>query len=281
MASFEHDGARIHYEEIGDGDPILTTHGLSENGTYWSLTGVADRLATRYRVISMDMRGHGRTRVACEPPGFDADTLARDIGALADHLGLERFHLLSHATGGMVALRYAMTAPARLSSLMLTDCGAATAFSPDQATNAALNDAIARHFEGRTWPQILQANRAHPEPFLQRLSHNAEPARCWATVDAIMRLGHPDTLAAFCRAFYTDPDPHIDRLRAIDCPTLVLLGEHDVLFFEPSALLAREIRGARLAVMRGIGHMTAIEAPAGLARELLDFLELTDPDRRS
>lgn len=273
MSTFERAGASIHYEDVGQGEAILTTHGLSENTTYWSLPGITDRLARRYRVISMDMRGHGRTRVPAAAPGFDADTMAEDVGALADHLGIERFHLLTHATGGMVALHYAMSHGERLRSLVLTDTGAATALAPDPAAIVAVNDSIARHFEHRSWPEIFAANRERPEPFLHRLSHATEPVRCWTTVDAIMQLGDPDTLAAFCRGFYVDPDPHVERLRTIPCPTLVLLGEHDVLFIEPSRLLAREIPDAKHVVMPNIGHMTAIEAPEQLADELLRFLD--------
>src|SRR5687767_1652221 len=108
MPLLERPGARLYYEDVGRGDEvILTTHGLAENSTYWSVPGVTGALAARYRVVSMDMRGHGRSQVTGEPEGFDVDTLAGDIGALADALGLARFHLLAHATGGMVALRYA------------------------------------------------------------------------------------------------------------------------------------------------------------------------------
>jgi pimeloyl-ACP methyl ester carboxylesterase len=73
--------AKIYYEDVGDGNPILTNHGLMEDCGYWSETGVTAALAGRYRVISMDMRGHGRTVVEGEPYGFDADTMADDFDA--------------------------------------------------------------------------------------------------------------------------------------------------------------------------------------------------------
>lgn len=73
--------------------------------------------------------------------------------------------------------------------------------------------------------------------------------------------------------FYTDPDPRVESLRRIACPTLILLGEFDIVFMEPSALLAREIPGARHVMIKGVGHMTAIEDPENTIRELLDFLK--------
>lgn len=126
MSFFEKGNLRLYYEDVGSGEPIIANHGLMEDAGYWSETGVTARLAEHYRVISMDMRGHGRTVVKREPFGFDADTMADDFDSLADHLGLARFHILTHATGGMAGVRYAMTRSDRLISLMLTDTGSAT-----------------------------------------------------------------------------------------------------------------------------------------------------------
>jgi pimeloyl-ACP methyl ester carboxylesterase len=273
MPYLERPTARLYFEDAGTGEAILTTHGLSENGTYWSLPGVTDGLARGHRVVSLDMRGHGRSVTTGEPAGYDVDTMAEDLGALADHLGIERFHLLSHATGGMVALRYARAHPRRLLSLLLTDTGSATAMGSDEASARAVREAIAGFFQGKSWDVLAAMQRANPEPFMSRLHAAARPQQAWAMIDAIQRLGDPATLAAFCRSFYTDPDPHLDELRAIGCPTLVLLGEFDSVFIAPSELLAREIPNAKHVVMKGLGHMTALEAPEALLRELTSFLE--------
>jgi pimeloyl-ACP methyl ester carboxylesterase len=272
MPFLERDGAKLFYEEAGQGEAILTTHGLAENSTYWSLAGITDALAERFHVVSMDMRGHGRSTVT-GGPGFDVDTMADDVGALADALGLARFHLLAHATGGMVALRYARVHGDRLRSLLLTDTGSETAFTPDPALMAQVREGLARHFEGRQWPAILAAHRKNPAPFMTRLDHAARPRQAWAMVDAVMRAGDPDTLARFCRSFYVDPSAHIEELRTLGCPTLVLLGEHDQAFLGPSTLLAAEIPNAVHVVMPGLGHMTAIEDPSALLRELFAFLD--------
>jgi pimeloyl-ACP methyl ester carboxylesterase len=273
MPYLERATAKLYFEDVGRGEAILTTHGLSENGCYWSLPGITDGLARCYRVVSLDMRGHGRTVTTGEPAGYDADSMADDLGALADHLGIERFHLLSHATGGMVTLRYARAHHTRLLSLLLTDTGAASAMGTDEASARAVREAIAGFFQGKSWDVLATMQRANPEPFMSRLDAAARPQQAWAMIDAIQRLGNPATLAAFCRAFYTDLDPHERELCAISCPTLVLLGEHDRVFLAPSELLARTIPDAKHVVMKGLGHMTAIEDPDALLRELTGFLD--------
>jgi pimeloyl-ACP methyl ester carboxylesterase len=287
MPLFDHPSARLYYQDVGQGPAILATHGVAENHLYWTLPGVAESLAAAgYRVVTADMRGHGRSLVTGEPKGFDVDTVAADIGALADHLGLTRFHLLTHATGGMAGLRYAMGNHRRLLSLMSTNTGSAT-IPTDGA--AAVTDAAATRFEafigetqsslgplfrGRSWLQILGDARAfaRQDPFLNSLHLASDPAQAFAWYEACARLGDPDTLADFMDSFYTDPNPHIGRLRALSCPTLVLAGVNDRMFLEPSRQQAREIPNARLVVLEGRGHMLAFEDPERLTAELLDFL---------
>lgn len=276
MPWMERGNARIYYEESGSGEPIITTHGVAENGGYWSETGVTQRLAEHYRVISMDMRAHGQTVVEGEPLGFDVETVADDIGALADHLGLDRFHLLTHATGGMAGVRYAMDHSDRLISLMLTDTGSATQLVFPGVTEEQMREGMeawATGFETADHDQIVAGAKVNPGPFLFRMAQLPEAERMYGVWERILRRNDLKTVAKFLRTFYTDPDPHVDRLRQIKCPTLVLLGEFDVVFIEASDLMAREIPDSRHVVLKGVGHMTAIEDTESTIRELLDFLD--------
>ncbi|MBK7250753.1 MAG: alpha/beta hydrolase [Gammaproteobacteria bacterium] len=91
--------AKVFFDDLGSGEPIITMHGFIENGSYWSRTGVSGALAAAgYRVIDMDMRGHGRSVPEGARPSYTAESVVEDISGLADQLGLKRFHLLTHAT---------------------------------------------------------------------------------------------------------------------------------------------------------------------------------------
>jgi pimeloyl-ACP methyl ester carboxylesterase len=72
------------------------------------------------------MRAHGRTICRGNSKSYDAETIGDDFGAVADHLGIDQFHLLTHATGGMAGIDYAIRHQDRLLSLMSTDTGSAT-----------------------------------------------------------------------------------------------------------------------------------------------------------
>jgi pimeloyl-ACP methyl ester carboxylesterase len=260
-------GARLFYEDIGAGPPIVTTHGLIESAAYWGLGGVAARLSLTHRVVSLDMRGHGRTAPADGPAGLDRATVVADVLALADHLGFERFHLLGHATGGMANARLAMEHDDRLLSLILTDTSSQTVFG-----DPAGYDVLADAFAGGAWP-ALHDDLAEPlGVFLFRIDAHPEAARIRAQVRSMFEQHDPATIARFVRGFYTDPDPHVDLLRGIRCPTLVLVGEYDKALLRPSRLMADEIPDAELVVLPGVGHMTALEAPEATGDALLAFL---------
>ncbi|HNC70556.1 MAG TPA: alpha/beta fold hydrolase, partial [Pseudomonadales bacterium] len=128
MPYLKRNDASVFFDDTGGrGEAIVTLHGFIENGSYWGRTGVSGALADAgYRVIDMDMRGHGRSVPEGANPGYSIESVAADIGALADLLGLQRFHLLTHATGGMAALRYAMDHSERLLSITSSDTSSAT-----------------------------------------------------------------------------------------------------------------------------------------------------------
>ena len=278
MALLEHGNVKFYYEDVGEGEPIITTHGLMEDCGYWSETGITAKLAENYRVISMDMRGHGRTVVDGEPYGFDVATMGNDFGVLADELGLDRFHILTHATGGMAAARYAMTTSERLISLMLTDTGSATIpefpdvdVDPEEMRQGFQLAAEARKTTSvEDWMAIV---RAEPGPYLFKMAEHPDNGPMWDIYEGFIRRHDPVAIRNFMMSFYTDPNPMVEGLRQIKCPTLVLLGEFDIVFLGPSEILAREIPDARHVILDGIGHMTAIEDPERTIEEILKFLE--------
>ena len=266
--------AIIHYEVTGAGEPVIAIHGLIENTHYWSETGISARLSEYYRFVSMDMRGHGRTVTTKTPPGYDADTIADDMEALADHLGFDRFHLLTHSTGGFAASRWAMDNSSRLASLILTDTSSATCPMPgSREQRQVFFDKFAASFETQTWDEIIAFVQKKPFPFFRGIAEAENNAPMWEMARRIINIGNRQEIAAFVRSFYQDPDLQVDRLAKITCPVLILLGQKDDLFIEPARIMAGAIPDCRHVVIEGVGHMTAIEAPDRLAEELLSFLK--------
>ncbi len=292
MPYIKEQGLSLHYTDMGDqgAEPIITLHGLSESGLYWTLPGVVDDLVRAgYRVINMDMRGHGLSRVTGEEKGYDIDTLAADIQRLADYLSVDKFHLLAHATGGMVSLRYAMRHSQRLLSVMGTDTCSSTLPSDEYAkvtdpnlefpkvdfSNLELGQTMLAQFRGQIWEDIFAGVREHAKQhmYFNRMHEAVNPESAFAMYEACARLAEPDIIADFMASFYGDPDPKIADLRNIHCPVLMLLGEYDVQFIKPAELVAREVPNCKHVVLKDRGHMLAFEDPESFTRELLDFLQ--------
>jgi|GEM_PF-273638 len=284
MSYFKHGNVQIYYEDTGKGEPIIANHGLSEDVGYWADSGVTAELTKHYRFIPYEMRGHGRTIVETAPNFYDCDNMIEDINALADHLKLEKFHLLSHATGGMVAVRYGMKYSNRLLSLLLTDTGSATLPEmPPEYRTVMTDEERQKLFEEMRKapiPNLTKAERkaqwmAAPGPYTFTIAKRPETERdrMWELIDNFhTRRLSQQAMRDFYTSFYTDPDVKINALRNIECPTLILLGEHDVVFLKYSAIMAKEIPNNKHVILKNVGHMTAIEAPQETAAEILGFL---------
>ncbi|NUS05393.1 MAG: alpha/beta fold hydrolase [Nonomuraea sp.] len=111
-------GIKLVFREEGDpaAPPLVLIHGRTANHNDWN--GVIRHFAARYHVIAPDLRGHG----ASDFPGeYAVATMAQDVVALLDHLGLERVRLAGHSLGGMVAYHVAMRHPGRVERLVLED----------------------------------------------------------------------------------------------------------------------------------------------------------------
>src|SRR6266436_8122541 len=106
---------KIYWEDQGEGDPLLLIMGLGYTMEMWYRT--APVLSQRYRTISFDNRGVGRSDV---PPGpYQIPTMAADAAAVMDSAGVERAHVFGISMGGMIAQEFALRYPNRVCSLIL------------------------------------------------------------------------------------------------------------------------------------------------------------------
>src|SRR4051794_29350949 len=105
----------LYYEEHGSGEPLVLLHGGLGAAELWA--PVLPALAAGRRVIAVDLQGHGRTADVDRP--FRPETMADDVAALIEHLGLERTDVMGYSLGGLVALRTAIQHPERVRRLVL------------------------------------------------------------------------------------------------------------------------------------------------------------------
>jgi pimeloyl-ACP methyl ester carboxylesterase len=119
-------GIELHYEAQGSGEPLLLLHGFGSCGADWG--PLADELAKKYRVLRVDMRGHG---LSTNPSGrFTHRQSAEDVRALMDSLGIKRSRAIGFSSGGMTLLHVGAKYPDRLTKLVVVS---ATTHFPEQA----------------------------------------------------------------------------------------------------------------------------------------------------
>jgi 3-oxoadipate enol-lactonase len=266
MAEATVGGITIHYNEVGEGDPLLLIMGFGMPGEAW--LGSLPFLQG-FHAIYFDNRGTG---LSSKPEGpYTIAQMADDAAGILEHLGIERAHVYGVSMGGMIAQELALRHARRVRSLVLgcTMCGGWHAKLGDPAVLDTLLEVFRNMgtMDPTAWAE-LQLPLLFPK----------------AWVDA--NPGIRDLLALGARLLPPTPPetPHAlmagmfdwstyDRLPQITAPTLVVHGDADVLIpVENAHVLAERIPGAQLYIVKGAGHGFPAQDPAGVHQVVTDFM---------
>jgi pimeloyl-ACP methyl ester carboxylesterase len=112
-------GAKLHYQQAGDGPDVVLIHAFTSNMAVWMMIGLIDQLAEDFRVTAYDLRGHGVSEVS--PGGYDSAHMAADLKALHAALGLGPAYLVGHSFGGVVAAHAAAFHPEIVAGVVVAD----------------------------------------------------------------------------------------------------------------------------------------------------------------
>jgi len=225
--------------------PLVLIHGFT--GGRIDFADVIDDLAVDRRVVAWDHRGHNDSTNTGDGSTYVLDQLVADTVAAVDLLGLDRFHLLGHSMGGLVAQRVVLEHPDRVASLILMDTLAEPTLDiPEDMLATAVGI-------GRTKGMTALANAM--DAASPGISFALEADRDKIAARNRYKLVNMDVeafgaLAAELRTF----PPLLPRLGAISCPTTVIVGEFDLPFRAQSVAMADAIPGAALVVIDGAAH---------------------------
>jgi len=265
------DGIRVHYREDGpkDAPVLILVHGFGDSHFTWE--GWTPILSQHYRLIAVDLPGHGLTQA---PASYILRTpdLADLVVRLAKSIGIDHFSIAGNSLGGGVAWQVAARHPDVLDALILVD--AAGWPQPPASASPSLAFRIMSHPLGRELlkhidnkPLIRQGVRGEvgdasviTDAFIDR----------WA---ALQRApGHRDILLDIDMASAFTATPEI--VGAIKTPTLILHGEIDPVINKTSAeKFASSIAGSRLILYPGVGHLPQVEIPRKSAQDVDEFLQ--------
>jgi pimeloyl-ACP methyl ester carboxylesterase len=250
------DGTSLEVRETGAGPALLLVHGFG--GAKEDFVDHVEALGERHRVVIFDHRGHGESDGPEEVAAYTLDRLAADTLQVADALGIDRFRLLGHSMGGMVARRIVLEHPGRVDALVLmaTSPGPVPGLDPELIELAA---SIAIEQGKDTLKPLLDDAATLTTPSYERLLLERPGSQDfvdykWAALSGVM-------WGAIARDIARQPD-QIAELASVACPTLVIVGEQDEPFFAVSHDVAATIPGARLVTVPEAGHSPQFENSA-------------------
>jgi pimeloyl-ACP methyl ester carboxylesterase len=237
-------GVNTWYDEAGSGEPLVLLHGgMCTNETWGAQTPA---FAERFRVVAPERRGHGHTADVDGPLTY-ADMANDTIGFLDEVVGRPA-HLVGWSDGGIVGLMVAIARPDLVAKLVAIGTNYDAAGIAPEAEETFANMAPDS-------PGVAMFRSLYE-------MHSPDGPEHW-----------PVVFAKFMEMAQREPHIPVDDLARITAPTLVLVGDDDMVSFEHTVALFRAIPGSELAVVPGSSHAVVIEKPELLNRLVLDFLE--------
>jgi pimeloyl-ACP methyl ester carboxylesterase len=259
-------GQRLYYEVHGEGEPLLAIHGLSVDTLGWTLQVPA--WSQHHQTVIFDNRDVGQSSRA--DGDYEVTDMAADALALADHLGLDSFHLLGLSMGGAISQELALAAPERVRTLTLV-----VTFAGGGAWGAMQGELWAQRVPHMTREQ--RVDELMLLCFSEAMYANAEGIAFLRQM--LLANPHPQEPEAFVRQL-TSTSRHEtrDRLGQLSMPVHVIGAEQDILLpIWKSREIAELIPGSRLTVLDGAAHGVNVEAAEAFNAAVLDFLAAAAP----
>ena len=256
---------RIAYDVRGHGRPLVLVQGVGVGR--WGWQPVADRLARRFQVITIDNRGIGASD---SPPGpLSTRSMAQDVLAVLDHAGIQRASVLGTSLGGMIAQELALAHPERVDRLVLVATLPGGPRSRPMPLGTTYLFAVAPFLTDKARLRQFVNNALGPSTLRRR----PEIARRLAAAKFAHPQSEPAWRAQVAAGMLFNP---LGRQRHITQPTLVVQGSADQVVDPSNAdVLADLLPDARVELFDGAGHLLYWEQPRLFARMVAGFL--TEP----
>lgn len=272
MPTFTSNALTYVYTEAGHGPALLLLHGFMGSSHNWEPLQAA--LAHNYRVIALDLPGHGDSGAPEDPARYAMPSVAADVEALLDRLQTGSSHLLGYSMGGRLALYLALTRPARWRSLILESASPGLEKAAARAERVERDRALADSIEAQgieafvdRWESLpLFASQQHLPPAVRQVHRS-------------LRLrNRPHGLANSLRGMGTGVQPSLwSQIGTLSLPTLLIAGALDEKFVAIARRMVRRLAlyppYPRLEIVPEAGHAVHLERPHYYAELVRDWLD--------
>jgi proline iminopeptidase len=276
-------GAKIFYKALGQGPPLIVLHG-GPGADHTDFLPFLLPLSRRNQLILIDERGCGRSERLRDPRGYTLDAMVDDIEHLRESLGLRQTALMGHSFGGILAQAYAIRHAPRLNRLVLAGTAAsAKAINADfKRIRLALPSPVRRTMAALEAQGIFRADGQYRQAYATLTARALAP---------YMYARHPPKREptygitgweVLRKLWVRHSDFRIDgglkgfdfsgKLKAVSVPTLVVIGDRDLVTQASAVQLTESLPTARLVIMPTCGHMMFVDRPEDFNALIGDFL---------
>lgn len=255
MPIFYRNDTMLFYEVTGEGHPLIFTHGASWDHKQW--INQINFFKKDYKVVSWDVRGHGGSSLPKGP--INPEDFILDLLALMDHLSIKKAILCGLSMGGHISLRTAIETPDRVDGLILIGTPCSNALSLNQKLFIQINSLSSRFLPMKTNAFILAKMLSKQNPSTFEYVYNTfskMPKENWHRIwSAVTRMESKD------------------ELHKVKCPTLLLIGDHDIITNFQQPILHTKIPGAKLRIIPNAHHCTNLDNPNAVNQFTLEFID--------
>ena len=266
-------GVELHYEDVGAGFPLVLCHEFAGDMRAWEPQ--VRHFARRYRVVTFNYRGYPPSSVPSDASAYGHGELIEDLRQLMVALDVARAHIVGLATGGNLALNFAIEHPQNVAGLVIAGAGAGT-------SNRQRWLVAAQRFADDIERDGAEGIVANVVGAPQRLAFRDKDPRGWSLFVEMMRSLSPIGCANMLRNALSTRKP-ITELKAeiehLTMPILVMVGDQDYPAAEASRFIRDHARYAGLCVLPMCGHTLNSEEPVLFNQLVADFLAAVEAGR--
>ena len=266
------DGVTLAYAEAGEGFPLVWCHEFAGSRESWDPQ--VRFFARRYRVITYNARGYPPSDVPESPDAYSEEHAVEDLYRLLRSLRIERAYIGGLSMGATTSLRFGLRHPEMTRALIVASGGTG---STDPPRFKGQCEDLAAQIESGGMAALRDYSAGPARIQLRR----KDPVGWQAFADLL--AGHSPLGAALTLRGVQGQRPAIldsaQDLRALDIPTLILVGDEDDPCLEPALFLKRQLRRSGLVTFPQSGHAINLEEPDLFNRAVLDFLTAVEADR--
>ncbi|HZW69171.1 MAG TPA: 2-succinyl-6-hydroxy-2,4-cyclohexadiene-1-carboxylate synthase [Pseudogracilibacillus sp.] len=259
------DGTTYAYSLEGKGEPLVLLHGFTGTKETWQY--FIEEKKSNYRILSIDMPGHGKT-VAKQK--VTMEEFVEDLHHLTRHLQFHSFHLLGYSFGGRSALSYALRYPDTIRTLILESASPGLATAEERENRMAKDKLLAEMIIEKGLKHFVAYWENIPLFATQKQLSEAEKMAIRNERLSQSAIGLAQSLLGMGTGVQAS---NWKELSSINFPLLLMVGSLDQKFVEINEAMAKEVETSELHLVEGAGHAIHVEFKAKFVKIVSDYIE--------